>query len=900
VKSVGGHVWQFAAAVGLALILGGASAQAIKPVLLWPQPTAIPYQTPLSSLQLDATPISAAPVQVSLSSVANVMGVTTPGYTFLGGFDYDSWAYASELIGTSILWRGVPFSVGAANQNDVVSSTTVPLPAGGYGTLLMLGDMVNNISPSVETFTVNYTDGTSTTVQQEMSDWVSPRNYAGETVVQCYPWRHNLDGTNDQNSVCVYGYSIALDATKTVASVVLPNTRDIVMISFVLLPPVVQGVLTYNPDAGAVLPSGTQTLSANFTPNDPAAYASTTAQVPLTVIPPASPLTPAITWATPSPIVVGTPLGPVQLDAQAAVPQGPVMIPIVPESRVNAIYADGSQFNEMGIDGANNLAYSASQLGSTLTYAGFTFALGPLAVPDAASHATIALPAGSYSTLYVLGTGVDGPQINMPFTIHYADGTTSVDYLDLSSWDAPQGFAGETLVKQTSYADTSKGGQVSGTYDVYGYQLPIDPSRTATSVTLPPNTNTADAAATDVVVLALGVGVGGMASVDGSYVYTPPSGTVLPLGVNPLSVTFTADDTTDLGPATGATTITVVKPTLTVTANDATRIYGTPNPAFTGSITGAQSGDTFTESFSTAATTGSYAGNDSIVPSAQGSDLAAYQEVIVDGTLTITKAPVVVTAAESASNEIQGQPLTFTAKVQSTTTGVPTGSVQFVSNGVNLGGAPLVSGSATLTTQALAVGTDAVIAVYSGDNNFLTGSASTGAAVVVTSADFTFSGPEGLVLTDTWGKTASLKLRVAPLSTVYFSTVSFSLDTGLPPLATSSFSPGTVSANAGPQDVMFTYDSRLLSQARDPAVGGRVPWVPIACGLGLLPLAGLKRLRRIRGMRLLMGAMLALAFIPGLIGCGSGYKSGAFPLTITATDGIHSHSLTVTLDLQAP
>ena len=49
--------------------------------------------------------------------------------------------------------------------------------------------------------------------------------------------------------------------------------------------------------------------------------------------------------------------------------------------------------------------------------------------------------------------------------------------------------------------------------------------------------------------------------------------------------------------------ITINQATLTVSANNATRVYNTANPTFTGSITGAVNGDTFTESFATSAIT---------------------------------------------------------------------------------------------------------------------------------------------------------------------------------------------------------------------------------------------------------------------------------------------------------
>jgi hypothetical protein len=83
---------------------------------------------------------------------------------------------------------------------------------------------------------------------------------------------------------------------------------------------------------------------------------------------------------------------------------------------------------------------------------------------------------------------------------------------------------------------------------------------------------------------------------------------------------------------------------LTVAANNATRVYGAGNPAFTGTVNGAQNGDTFTESFTTAATATSSVGSYPIVPAASGSNLGNYTIVIVDGALTVTPAALTATA----------------------------------------------------------------------------------------------------------------------------------------------------------------------------------------------------------------------------------------------------------------
>ncbi|HEV2234260.1 MAG TPA: hypothetical protein VGV68_12765 [Terriglobia bacterium] len=77
----------------------------------------------------------------------------------------------------------------------------------------------------------------------------------------------------------------------------------------------VVGSFSYSPGAGAILSAGTQTLTVTFTPADTKNYTTANAMVSLTV----NKATPAITWPTPSNIVVGTALSNTQLDATAAI-----------------------------------------------------------------------------------------------------------------------------------------------------------------------------------------------------------------------------------------------------------------------------------------------------------------------------------------------------------------------------------------------------------------------------------------------------------------------------------------------------------------------------------------------------------------------------------------------------
>ncbi len=96
-------------------------------------------------------------------------------------------------------------------------------------------------------------------------------------------------------------------------------------------------------------------------------------------------------------------------------------------------------------------------------------------------------------------------------------------------------------------------------------------------------------------------------------------------------------------------TQTVNPAVLAVTANDATKVYGQPNPAFSASYSGFVLGQdpsvlAGTLSFSTTATTASHvvAGGYAITPS--GLTSTNYAINFVDGTLTITPAPLTITA----------------------------------------------------------------------------------------------------------------------------------------------------------------------------------------------------------------------------------------------------------------
>jgi hypothetical protein len=174
----------------------------------------------------------AAPASpLDLSGSFNRTGIVEDGSTFsnTGGIDGVGFALSEALIGTSLTWNDMVFNVGAAGSNDVVSAAgqTIPVPQGSYTTFQMLALGVNGNQLN-QTFIVTYTDGTTQTFIQSISDWATPQSFLGESRVLTMPYRDKFDGTMDSaKKYFIYGYSFALFTTKTVQSITLPSDGDV-------------------------------------------------------------------------------------------------------------------------------------------------------------------------------------------------------------------------------------------------------------------------------------------------------------------------------------------------------------------------------------------------------------------------------------------------------------------------------------------------------------------------------------------------------------------------------------------------------------------------------------------------------------------------------------------------
>jgi hypothetical protein len=604
--------------------------------------------------------------------------------------------------------------------------------------------------------------------------------------------------------------------------------------------------------------------------------------------------TPTITWPTPASIPYGAAVTPAQLNATASVPGTFTYSPAV-----GAILAAGTSDLSVTFTPTDTDDYEAttatvpltvSQATLTLTAQNATKTYGS-ANPTFSGSITGALNGDTFTETfttsatstsspgsYAIVPGATGPAL-ANYSLAVTNGTLTITQASSATSIVPSATTvsqGDSLTLTVTVA-SSTSGTPTGTVNLFNNGNPLG---TAT--------------------LANGVA---------TY-----SATSLPLGNAVITASYSGDANFSASTA-AAVTVTVAQNVLTITAANATRVYGASNPAFTGTVTGAKNGDTFTETFTTSASATSAPGTYAIVPAAAGTNLAQYQQSVVNGTLTITKASVINSIGLSAAAITQGQSETVTATVASSTTGTPTGSVTFFNNGNQLGTATLVNGKATYSTTALPVGNNVITFTYAGDANFNANTAapSSGANTVVVSAptplDFSFQAVNATGLVGHYGQSMDVKLHVSPTAGQYPGAIQFAIS-GTPAVpATYTFSPSTVDAGAGDKDVTMTIQFQASASVDHASpLSGRL--ASIAFATLILPWISVARMRksgRRLGQSVGLSALLLILFgaAVSVTGCGSGTPaSSTTPLPVTssivinATGGTVQHAVTVSVAVQ--
>ena len=194
------------------------------------------HQTTPQSIVLNAATI---PGVVDLAPYMNQVGLTADNATSPGNLDGGGYSYSSTAMGGSVVdWAGSTYVLGLAGQNNVVQAAgqTIPLPSGFYTSLRLLGAAVNGARSG--SFTIHYTDGTTSVVTQSFSDWAYPASYPNESIVARMPYRNRATNNGqDLRSMYLYGYTLPLVPGKIAQSIQLPVNGNIKILAMDLLGP---------------------------------------------------------------------------------------------------------------------------------------------------------------------------------------------------------------------------------------------------------------------------------------------------------------------------------------------------------------------------------------------------------------------------------------------------------------------------------------------------------------------------------------------------------------------------------------------------------------------------------------------------------------------------------------
>ncbi|MGH9546750.1 MAG: Ig-like domain repeat protein [Terriglobales bacterium] len=292
--------------------------------------------------------------------------------------------------------------------------------------------------------------------------------------------------------------------------------------------------------------------------------------------------------------------------------------------------------------------------------------------------------------------------------------------------------------------------------------------------------------------------------------------------------------------------------------------------------------------------------------------------------ITVIKAPTSMTLIPSNPTVIQGEPVTLTATVSTQSGGFqPTGLVTLLS-----GGSPIIPGSpaplggrngfgniqsgALVTAQGIATslvilppGQNIISAQYPGDTNYAGSSSTT--AIVNVQADFGFAAESPSITIASPGGSGTMMLTVTG-QPGYGSTINFSATScaGLPRESACTFSPASVT---GSGSTTLTISTKAAHSVRLEAPGW---WFTSFGGTlaGVFLLGGASRRRSESGRRRTVFALIVFALLVTIAGCGGGSGStgshnqdpgtpaGSSIVTVNATTGIITHSVTVSLTVQ--
>ena len=467
----------------------------VKPVITWTKPAAITYGTALSATQLSAT-----------SSVPGTFVYAPSSGTLLNA--------GSQILSAiftptdTVAYTKITAAVAIQVKKATPTIRWATPAAIDYGTVLN-ATQLDAASTTPGTFVYNHAQG----------DVLPPGTH---TLAATFTPADTFDYTTARDTVSLaIGAGIPI-SWATPASITYGTALSSTQLDATSPEP---GTFVYSPPSGTVLKAGSQTLSVVFTPAQVSFFRNATAAVTLTV----KKAVPVISWATPAAITYGTPLSATQLDASS-----PVAGAFVYSPAAGTVLKPGVQTLSVTFTPADSIDYTMATSTVSITVNNASTPVITWAPPAAITYGTALSAAQLDATASVAGAFVYTPPAGT--VLKAGVQTLSVTFTPTDSIDYTTVTSSVPITVKQAMPSVSWAAPAAITYG------------TALSATQ----------------------LDATASVAGAFVYSPPAGTVLKAGVQTLSVTFTPTDSVDYATATSSVPITV---------NAATPVINWPTPS---------------------------------------------------------------------------------------------------------------------------------------------------------------------------------------------------------------------------------------------------------------------------------------------------------------------------------
>jgi hypothetical protein len=291
----------------------------------------------------------------------------------------------------------------------------------------------------------------------------------------------------------------------------------------------IPGTFAYTPTSGTILNAGTQTLHVDFTSTDTAKYSTAAKDVTINVLK-VTPKTPVLNWNKPADTTYGTALSGTQLNAVATDPVTGNTVPgtFAYTPAAGTVLSAGKHTLKVDFIPTDSIQYNAASMEVTIN------------VLKATPTITWSNPAD-----IVYGTALSGTHLNAVATNSVTENPVLGTYVYTPTSGTVLNAGTQTLHVDFMPADTAN-------YNPALKDVVIIVNKATPEITW---SNPAE------IISGMALGseqLNAVASVPGTFVYTPPTGTTMSAGTQTLKVDFTPTDTENYKTGSKEVTINVI------------------------------------------------------------------------------------------------------------------------------------------------------------------------------------------------------------------------------------------------------------------------------------------------------------------------------------------------------